>query len=197
MLGEFYNKARLANGQQLTFMATPFLAYLEMLLESGQPQDLELFTTQGVHETLSVQTTHNSKTLDNYQSNVNVLQVSTSSDCTSDQISSPPYNSQSDMSNTSQSLSSGFQSDSSGKNSGVIRNRDTSNNSGKHGRPILGSGARFNKNKSNDDSSTNWRDRDRSSGWSKKNTGNWGDTKKSSKIGKGWEHDDRFETDYS
>lgn len=46
MLGEFYHKARLANGQQLTFMATPFTTYLEMLLESAQAQDLKLFTTQ-------------------------------------------------------------------------------------------------------------------------------------------------------
>lgn len=58
MLGEFYHKARLANGQQLTFMATPFTTYLEMLLESAQLQDLKLFTAQ-VNRKLYISTNYN------------------------------------------------------------------------------------------------------------------------------------------
>ncbi|CAH2007181.1 unnamed protein product [Acanthoscelides obtectus] len=46
LLGEFYNKARLANGQQLQFMATPLLTNLRMLLDTAQLDDLKLFTTQ-------------------------------------------------------------------------------------------------------------------------------------------------------
>nr|CAI5864773.1 unnamed protein product [Callosobruchus analis] len=46
LLGEFYNKARLANGQQLKFMATPLLTNLKMLLDTAQLEDLKLFTTQ-------------------------------------------------------------------------------------------------------------------------------------------------------
>lgn len=46
LMGEFFNKARLANGQQFSFMATPLLSYLEMLLESAEAVDLKLFTIQ-------------------------------------------------------------------------------------------------------------------------------------------------------
>ncbi|CAG9762262.1 unnamed protein product [Ceutorhynchus assimilis] len=46
LMGEFYNKARLANGQQFAFMATPLLSYFEMLLESVDPLDFKLFTIQ-------------------------------------------------------------------------------------------------------------------------------------------------------
>nr|CAH7766384.1 unnamed protein product [Callosobruchus chinensis] len=46
LLGEFYNKARLANGLQLKFMATPLLTNLKMLLDTPQIEDLKLFTTQ-------------------------------------------------------------------------------------------------------------------------------------------------------
>lgn len=46
LLGEFYNKARLANGTQLTFMVTPLISYLEMLLEDADILDLQVFTAQ-------------------------------------------------------------------------------------------------------------------------------------------------------
>lgn len=46
LLGEFYNKARLANGAQLTFMVTPLISYLEMLLEDADILDLQIFTSQ-------------------------------------------------------------------------------------------------------------------------------------------------------
>lgn len=46
LLGEFYNKARLANGSQLTFMATPLISTLEMLLEDADILDLQIFTSQ-------------------------------------------------------------------------------------------------------------------------------------------------------
>ncbi|XP_018579984.1 uncharacterized protein LOC108917725 [Anoplophora glabripennis] len=270
MLGEFYHKARLANGQQLTFMATPFMTYLEMLLESTQSLDLKLFTAQlylngasiknespdkiieilnkvrlllasekqltrecklwlllaldianskfailpaevytfyhdqlgeaamvtfqGVHGTLSVQTTHTSATLDSFQSSVNVLQLSTPLDTANNQVS-PSSNTQPDLNSTSFG-SSGFASDSSHSSTA---NRDTNSHGGKHGRPILGSGARFNKNRSNDESNSNWRERDQSGGWGgrQKTQGGRGDSRKNTKAGKGWEHDDRFENDYS
>lgn len=72
--------------------------------------------------------------------------------------------------------------------------------------PTLGAGARLNKHKKSDDSNkSNWRDRDSQGGdssaveWNNKpKTGVavWSE-KKSSKPNKGWEHDDRFQTDYS
>lgn len=46
MLSEFYNKARLCDGSPINFFATPLTQYLEMLLQAGQPEDLELFTVQ-------------------------------------------------------------------------------------------------------------------------------------------------------
>lgn len=46
LLGEFYNKARLDNGSQLTFMTTPLISYLEMLLEDADILDLQIFTSQ-------------------------------------------------------------------------------------------------------------------------------------------------------
>ncbi|KAJ8947835.1 hypothetical protein NQ318_009980 [Aromia moschata] len=275
MLGEFFNKARLANGQQLTFMASPFISYLEMLLETAQPLDLKLFTTQiylngtfvntecpekvvemlnsirlllssdkpfskesklwlllaldiannkfgllptevyrfyqdqlgevamksfqGAHNTLSIQTPHDRKT-DDYQSKVNVLQVSTSSYSSGDEVSSAPYILQPDFSNTSQSVTSGFLSDSSTSNSAVSRSEDSNSGAGKHGRPILGVGARFNKGKSADEPPSTWTNKDQLGGWNNKQKNtvkNWRDPKKSTKLGKGWEHDDRFETDYS
>ncbi|KAJ8925440.1 hypothetical protein NQ315_009273 [Exocentrus adspersus] len=267
MLGEFYNKARLASGRQLTFMAIAVVTYLEMLLESAQPPDLKLFTTQlylngasiktecpdksieilnnvrlllasdklltrecklwlmlaldiassrfallsseiykfyqeqlgetamasfqGVHGALSVQTTHSSGTLDSYQSNVNVLQVTSPLEPANSV--SPSNNVQPDSNNTFSS--SGFASDTSSHSSSI--SRDSNSQSAKHGRPILGSGVRFNKNKSNDES--NWRDRDQSAGWNnrQKVLGGKGEGRKNIKPGKGWEHDDRFETDYS
>ncbi|KAG5861709.1 hypothetical protein JTB14_036471 [Gonioctena quinquepunctata] len=266
ILGEFFNKARLANGEPFTFMATPLVSYLEMLLESAQPQDIQLFTSQlylngssikaespekltdllnsvrlllvsneklstesklwlllsldgannrfgllptelykfyqnhigeaamanfqGTPSILSVQTSQDNKTLDSYQSNVNVLQVTSPVDTSNDHSSQFPS---SDSLNTSQGFtgSSGFLSDASSQNSST-NFRDS--NSGKHGRPILGAGARLNKNKMNNESTSNWRD---GSGWGSKPKGGWGDNKKGPKTSKGWEHDDRFENDYS
>lgn len=46
MLGEFYNKARLADGQQFLFMAPALMTYLEMLLESASVADFKLLTIQ-------------------------------------------------------------------------------------------------------------------------------------------------------
>ncbi|XP_025836599.1 uncharacterized protein LOC108744470 isoform X2 [Agrilus planipennis] len=46
MLGEFFNKARLVDGSQIKFLAAPLLRYFDMLVESAQPEDLELFTVQ-------------------------------------------------------------------------------------------------------------------------------------------------------
>lgn len=180
-----------------------------------------------------MQTVHNSKTLDSYQSNVNVLQVSTDSSADA----APPANNVSDF-------SSGFQSDNS-QNSVANKkdNHSSSNKGGKSGRPILGAGARLHKNRNqNNDSSDSWekdktqggdsssgnRNRNRgqqnnaeqSGNWHKNKNqkdvtgdGNWreresnkkgGDQKKdwekkktTPKSKKGWEHDDRFETDYS
>ncbi|CAH0550645.1 unnamed protein product [Brassicogethes aeneus] len=276
ILGEFYNKARLANGEQFTFMASPLVSYLDMLLEATNVDDLKLFTTQlylngssikneipekiieiiikvrqllssdkkivrdgklwlllalevsnnrftilpaeahsfyqemlgdaamatlqGTHGALSVQTTHVSKTLDSYQSNVNVLQVSTPPETpVEDQIIAPIG--QMDLNTTNYSTSSGISSDSS-QNS--FNRREHKNNMNKPGgRPILGAGARFNKHKGSEEGGS-WRDqnKDASAGgnWNNKQKG-WNDNKKGGnnppKTGKGWEHDDRFETDYS
>lgn len=46
LMGEFFNKARLATGQQFLFMASPLLSYLDMLLDSPEPADLKLFAIQ-------------------------------------------------------------------------------------------------------------------------------------------------------
>lgn len=46
LMGEFFNKARLATGQQFLFMASPLLSYLDMLLDSPEPADLKLFAMQ-------------------------------------------------------------------------------------------------------------------------------------------------------
>lgn len=59
---------------------------------------------------------------------------------------------------------------------------------------ILGSGARFNKTRPNDE--PNWRDRDHPGAWSQRPKGAKNDSRKGQK-GKGWEHDDRFDNDYS
>lgn len=71
---------------------------------------------------------------------------------------------------------------------------------------MIGAGARLNKHKYIDEpNKTNWRDRDNREetavgDWGNKpKSGNasWNDVKKTSKPNKGWEHDDRFQTDYS
>lgn len=46
MLGEFFHKTKLCDGRPINFFATPLMQYLEMLLQAGQPEDLELFTIQ-------------------------------------------------------------------------------------------------------------------------------------------------------
>lgn len=96
---------------------------------------------------LSIQTISTSKVLDSYQSNVNVLQISTSS---------PEGN------DTSSEVS--------------FKKKENP------GRPILGAGARFIKNKSEENSSNNFTSSSRS--------------QKKVPV-KGWEHDDRFDNDYS
>lgn len=73
-------------------------------------------------------------------------------------------------------------------------NEDRTSNREKAGRPILGAGARFNKSKSDvqNDGLNRW-DKQQNSGLN-------GGGKKSynePKNKKGWEHDDRFENDYS
>lgn len=95
---------------------------------------------------LSIQTISASKVLDSYQSNVNVLQISTS----------PPD----------------------GSDTAEVSFKKKEN----PGRPILGAGARFIKNKSEENSTNKFP----SSGRSQKKV-----------PFKGWEHDDRFENDYS
>lgn len=46
MFGEFTNKARLSDGNQIKFLAEPLIEYLKMLLETAEVEDLELFTAQ-------------------------------------------------------------------------------------------------------------------------------------------------------
>ncbi|KAJ3649829.1 hypothetical protein Zmor_021549 [Zophobas morio] len=254
MIGDFYYKARLSNGEPYVFLAVPFVACLELLLNSKTLPDLMLLTSQlflngstlktllpeemaklgitirtalvvetqlskdvklwlllaldlfsarfGVlpaeiykyyesqlgsvaminfqrpHDALSIQTIHTSKILDSYQSNVNVLQISTSP-------TEPPQN---DIQATHYSNPAEY--------NGVQQKsfvKDTSQkNKEKTGRPILGVGARFVKSKANEDNGS----------WNSKQNSSAGRThsKKhppSVKSNKGWEHDDRFENDYN
>lgn len=46
LMGEFYYKARLGNGQQMVFLQVPLLSYMEMLLESANLENIQLFTMQ-------------------------------------------------------------------------------------------------------------------------------------------------------
>lgn len=46
MLGDFYHKARLADGQPFKFLSSPMFKYLNMLLGSSAEMDLQLFTVQ-------------------------------------------------------------------------------------------------------------------------------------------------------
>lgn len=46
LLGEYYNKARLPDGNQFTIILRPFISYLEMLLEDADILDLQVFTSQ-------------------------------------------------------------------------------------------------------------------------------------------------------
>ncbi|CAG9864054.1 unnamed protein product [Phyllotreta striolata] len=269
MLGEFYSKARLANGQPFSFMVTPLLVCLEMLLESAQLSDLQQFTTQiylngssikaecsdklndlinniriliiveknlsregrywlllaleiagnkfgalpievfkfyqeqigskamaifqDAQNSLSVQTVNDNKKLENYQSSVNVLQLSKKPDVPpagNDQNSS--FLSNCSELNASSTSTSGFVSDTSSQNSnGAPREA-----SQKFGRPILGAGARLNKSKSE---LPNNRKEPSPGGWVKTNGPGWKDrgAEKNSKSKKGWQHDDRFDNDYS
>ncbi|XP_060536163.1 uncharacterized protein LOC132708071 [Cylas formicarius] len=264
MMGEFYNKAKLADGKPFSFMAVPLISYLQMLLESADALDLKLFATQlylngaplknerpeniaylvrvvrllllsektvarecklwlllalevasnrfallapdvqkfyqeqlgdpamveflGTRTSLSVQTTHANKTLDGYQSSVNVLQMSTPSEAHGNRATSP--------SSSSSEVAGGggggsFHSDSSQSlNSHDKREKQ---NFAKTGRPILGSGATLHKPPQGEDPAANWKDKD---GTRHKSGSEW-DKKPPRAPGKGWEHDDRFDTDYS
>ncbi|GJQ71462.1 hypothetical protein Trydic_g8750 [Trypoxylus dichotomus] len=307
ILSEFYHKARLSTGKQITLLVTPLLCYLEMLLESAQPEDIQLFTQllsingaaiksenrppqqlndilnkvrqtlvcnlkltqmskiilllaidlsnnrfgllpsdvlkfyqeelgdkvmanfQGSLGALTIQTPQTNKTLDSYQSNVSVLQVtppdstspigdsSSSSSLTTKntqsqhqtQPSSNASNTAQNMYNTSQQAfntnSSGSNyNNESGMNVGGLWNKKKDKtavpNREKTGRPILGSGARLQKDKQ-ESGTANWsvHHKEDSSNWGKDSkssgSGGWGD-KKSKSYNKGWEHDDRFETPY-
>ncbi|XP_025836598.1 uncharacterized protein LOC108744470 isoform X1 [Agrilus planipennis] len=277
MLGEFFNKARLVDGSQIKFLAAPLLRYFDMLVESAQPEDLELFTVQlflngssikaefpqklseimvkirvllttdtqltkisklwlllaldveshrfslltsdlqkfyqdqlgdkamagfqGFHNPLSVEISYSNKTLDSYQSSVNVLQVSPpestsplSDNCSSAQNSSST-SSQVDLdlalaiNNTKNFMADSSNNDWSGAN------KDSSGSSN-IGRPILGVGARLLKGKD----SSQWENGDK--GWNNRQKSgankSWGGQRKGQipSKSKGWEHDDRFETVY-
>lgn len=252
MMGEFFNKARLANGQQFSFMSIPIISYLEMLLESSHSVDLKLFTMQlylngsalkqecperiteilgkvrhqvcfdkqqlspeckfwlllavevasnrfallpadvhsfyqeqlgiqamasfqGTHTTLTVQTAHNNKNFDNFQSHINVLQVSNSLE--SAEPTSPENNSTSDYSSGANFDSSGFHSDTS-KN--VTSMKKDISKDGKTGRPILGAGARLYKNRLQNESSNNW---DSEKSQDDTNSRNWNRSKNSDNKG--------------
>ncbi|VEN45135.1 unnamed protein product, partial [Callosobruchus maculatus] len=165
---------------------------------------------QSTPTALSVQTPPDNKQLDGYQSAVNVLQISSPPPQPQDGATSPPHQphqqslpaSAPEVNNVSQS--SGFVSDSS-----TSSNRTTPSTGSKCGRPILGIGARL-KNKAVNHttaSDPNWKEPGAPGGGG----GGWGngggkkggrtDNKRAPKGGnvggKGWEHDDRFETDYS
>lgn len=86
---------------------------------------------QVTHGVLSVQTDQENKKLDNYQSNVNILQVSTPFDSTNEQVLETSNSSQ----NTSNS--SGYISNNSSSQNSISRKEPLSNSS-KTGRPILG-----------------------------------------------------------
>lgn len=110
----------------ITFLVILFPAY------SNEPLIYILFSFKVTHGLLSVQTNQENKTLDNYQSNVNILQVSTPFESTlNDHMT--------DITNASHALnSSGFLlNNSSSQNSNVPR-KESSNSSSKTGRPILG-----------------------------------------------------------
>lgn len=121
--------------------------------------ELPLLFYQNPYGTLSVETQHSSKKLDNYQSQVNVLQVSTT---------------QLEHETTQLDLS---------EHKPIGR------------RPILGAGAR---NKLTDDSKSNPNQDFHTNKY--RNGDILMKQKPRPKIGQsrnGWEHDDRFETDYS
>ncbi|KAI4467102.1 eif4g domain protein [Holotrichia oblita] len=188
---------------------------------------------QGSLGALSIQTQQSNKTLDSYQSNVSVLQVtppdstspigdsSSIASITTKNTPSQHQTQPSNTSNTAQTMcnttsqqaysnnnsTSNYTNDS-GMNVGGSSGWDTKKektampNREKTGRPILGAGARFHKDRQ--ENTGNWRDhqhKDDSSNWSKDKTksnsnSGWGEKKSKSYNNKGWEHDDRFETDY-
>lgn len=87
--------------------------------------------------------------------------------------------------------------------------KSNANNREKMGRPILGAGARLQRNRiaTDESSNSNWRDhsKENSAGWDgsqKKGGKNWGNSGNKKGHGggnrnnKGWEHDDRFDNDY-
>lgn len=133
-----------------------------------------------------------SKTLDSFQSSVNVLQVSTPEvSPINDQSSVPRSNSFSHYTNSTASVSSSQSYNASDSGMSIGRWEDKSNNREKAGRPILGAGARMNKTNAQ---------KDGLSGRDKPHTGwNKGEKKGFSeqRHNKSWEHDDRFENDYN
>lgn len=46
ILGEFFHKARLSTGEQISFLVSPLVCYLKLLLENPEPADTELFASQ-------------------------------------------------------------------------------------------------------------------------------------------------------
>lgn len=46
MLGDFFHKARLIDGKPFNFLTGPVVTYLEMLLDSNNELDFQLFTVQ-------------------------------------------------------------------------------------------------------------------------------------------------------
>ncbi|XP_030765691.1 uncharacterized protein LOC115889761 [Sitophilus oryzae] len=168
---------------------------------------------QGNHGALTVQTIQNNKKLDSYQSAVNVLQLSTS-DLGSDSFSNSVSDAGS-IRNISDYSSRSSSNREDSKNFNSANKKDNqSKKGGKTGRPILGVGVRLNKARPTDfkNETGGWttkspsdknpensrRDKD-------KNRGTQGGPKKlldKKKLppklsNKGWQHDDRFETDYS
>lgn len=132
-----------------------------------------------------------SRTLDSFQSNVNVLQVSTPEvSPINEQSSVPRSNSFSHYNSSAVSVASSQSFNASDSGMSIGRWEDKSSNREKAGRPILGAGARMNKNAHKEGSSG--RDKQHS-GW------NRGEKKgyTEQRHNKSWEHDDRFENDYN
>lgn len=135
--------------------------------------ELPLTPYQNPYVALSVETTHSSKTLDNYQSQVNVLQVSTTQ----------------------------LEHD--------LNQVDLSDHKPTGRRPILGAGARF-KNNAKPQTDELHQHKTNQEFFSNKNRNNENAMKPKARHShnksggggfgqsrNGWEHDDRFETDYS
>lgn len=46
LLSEFYNKAKLSNGNRILTLVAPLIHYFKMLLKSSEPEDIQLFTSR-------------------------------------------------------------------------------------------------------------------------------------------------------